>query len=210
MKEMPLPPYAPTLLNSMRAVGYTFEAALADIIDNSISAKATKIRVRFDPYGTPYVVIIDNGTGMDKDELIKAMRHGSQDPNMPRDAWDMGRFGLGLKTASLSQCRRLTVVSKKNGKLSACMWDLDLVEKRENWILGVLDMSEAENLRFVDQLGKNGTIVIWEEFDRLHAGEASLEKSSDRRHGYVATSSGPRFSSISVRRTIDKKGYHIH
>ena len=109
------PPNAEILMQSMRSMGYTFESAVADIIDNSISANATNIEIEFpsDPSHI-YIAIIDDGDGMTKSELIKAMKYGSTNVNDKRDEKDLGRFGLGLKSASLSQCRRLTVISKKN------------------------------------------------------------------------------------------------
>lgn len=111
MKTKPLPPYAPTLIESTRAIGYTLEAAIADIVDNSISASASCTDIFFFPVGDSYIAILDDGCGMDADALETAMRYGSQNPNEKRTANDSGRFGLGLKTASLSQCRTLTVAS---------------------------------------------------------------------------------------------------
>src|SRR5438270_2793659 len=111
----------------MRAIGYSFESALADIIDNSISAGASTIDVHFSPYGEPYVAVMDDGCGISDQKLIEAMRHGSSDPRATRSRSDLGRFGLGLKTASLSQCRRLTVVSKVDSAITAKRWDLDVI-----------------------------------------------------------------------------------
>jgi hypothetical protein len=117
--EICLPPSASDLLESMRALGYSFQAALADLIDNSLSAEAHRVEVHFSPYESPYVAILDNGWGITPEKTTAAMRHGSRDPRLPREAGDLGRFGLGLKTASLSQCRRLTVISLR--------WDIDHV-----------------------------------------------------------------------------------
>ena len=103
-----LPPIAPTLIESTRAIGYSLEAAIADIIDNSIAAKANSVSISFFPLHGAYISILDNGTGMDADELTRAMQYGSQNPLDERNVTDLGRFGLGLKTASLSQCRVLT------------------------------------------------------------------------------------------------------
>lgn len=107
-------PTADVLMISMRSMGYTFEAAIADIIDNSISAEASKIIIKFpvDPADC-YIAICDNGAGMDSIELFDAMKYGSNIKGYVRDEKDLGRFGLGLKAASLSQCRKLTVISKK-------------------------------------------------------------------------------------------------
>lgn len=113
-------PTADVLMNSMRAMGYSFEAAIADIVDNSVSAQARNIVLRFpiDPSDC-CVAVCDDGIGMNKKELLDAMKYGSQLKSANRSEDDLGRFGLGMKAASLSQCRRLTVASKKDGKLSA-------------------------------------------------------------------------------------------
>ncbi len=143
MKEIHLPPLAPTLIESLRAIGYLFETAIADLIDNSISAGSGKIEIQFRPFDNPYVAVIDDGCGMTSDELVQAMRHGCQHPVYERDWKDLGRFGLGMKTASLSQCRRLTVASIKNGDLSAGCWDIDIIDARKDWILITLSPEEA-------------------------------------------------------------------
>ena len=176
--EICLPPCASDLLESMRALGYSFEAALADLIDNSLSADAHRIEVHFSPYESPYVAMLDDGSGMTSEETTAAMRHGSRDPRQVRDAQDLGRFGLGLKTASLSQCRRLTVVSLKEGVLSARRWDLDYVAQRQDWMLLKLDDAEVDALPLVGELRAqgHGTVVVWQEFDRLAASERSLER----------------------------------
>jgi hypothetical protein len=175
--EIYLPPSAPDLLESMRAIGYSFEAALADLIDNSIAADARAINVRFSVSGEPYVAIIDDGNGMSPAELTTAMRHGSTNPSQARDALDLGRFGLGLKTASLSQCRTLTVISLQDGALSARRWDLDHVANRNNWILLKIPEVQARALPHVNELiaQQHGTIVLWQQFDKLAAGGESVQ-----------------------------------
>ncbi len=178
MRELMITPYAPSFIESMRAVGYSLESALADIVDNSISAQATLVRIEFRPFDEPYVAILDNGKGMNSDELTQAMRHGGKGPIEMRSPQDLGRFGLGLKTASLSQCRKLWVVSlKEKKKLSALCWDLDLVSKKKDWVLWVSDNEEEiKSLPHVEDIVRqgHGTVVIWQELDRLAAGELSL------------------------------------
>lgn len=161
----------------MRAIGYSFESALADIVDNSISADAKTIQIRFLPYGEPYVAVLDDGDGMTPEMLVEAMRHGSKDPRLVRASSDLGRFGLGLKTASLSQCRRLTVVSKRDRVISARRWDLDVVEKRQDWILTGVRPAELNSMPHYNELREMpaGTLVLWQVFDRLAAGESSIE-----------------------------------
>ena len=102
---------------TLMRIGYDFNSAIADVIDNSISANAKCIEVYSPPpEGEPFIRILDDGIGMDRDELIQNMRIGCKDPHDIRHAGDLGRFGSGMKTASFSQARRLTVVTKKKGK----------------------------------------------------------------------------------------------
>ena len=100
MRDIDLPPYAPMLIESTRAIGYSLEAAIADVIDNSVTAKAKNISIEYVPFNEPYIAIIDNGYGMTEQKLTESMRYGCTDPNAQRDSNDMGRYGLGLKTAS--------------------------------------------------------------------------------------------------------------
>ncbi len=171
-------PRADILVESTRSIGYTFESALADIIDNSIGNGATHIDVRFSSIDPKYIAILDDGCGMIPDELIIAMRYGSKNVNDQRAESDLGRFGLGLKTASLSQCRKLTVISKKNNVISAASWDLDFIIEQQGWSLKVYDYDEMVNQYnkaipgILDQLNsyESGTIVIWEDFDKMLEG----------------------------------------
>jgi hypothetical protein len=161
-----------SLMESMRAVGYTVESAIADLIDNSISANADVIEVKYDASEYPFVAILDNGWGMTPDELTNAMRHGSRNPADNRNPSDLGRFGLGLKTASLSQCRKLTVVSKKEGVVSARQWDLDYVHSSGRWFVIVPSKPDLIKLPLYTQLMsmEHGTLVTWQDLDRLTAG----------------------------------------
>ncbi|WP_084062731.1 ATP-binding protein [Arenimonas malthae] len=169
--ELTLRPSAARLLESMRDIGYSFESALADIIDNSISAGAKTIDVvnDLDEETGPFLAVLDDGRGMSPAELTSAMQHGSRSPLEVRDAGDLGRFGLGLKTASFSQCRRLTVVSRQGGQLTGRCWDLDLVKARDEWILKLLDDDQIAGLPLVGRIGPQGTLVLWQKLDRLDA-----------------------------------------
>jgi hypothetical protein len=179
MKIIKCPPYAPVLMESTRALGYSLEAAIADLIDNSISAQASQIKINFFPIGNPFLNIVDNGTGMSSDQLTLAMRYGSSSPLDERNKNDMGRFGLGMKTASLSQCRSMTVASLKDGELEARCWDLNEIYKSGEWDLQALDIEQINNLQCIDQLKafSSGTIVIWQNLDRMFAGDLSPEQS---------------------------------
>jgi hypothetical protein len=171
LERLNLPPLAPVLLESMRAIGYSPATAIADLVDNSITAQASTVDVRFPPGRPSAIGILDDGTGMSHADLLEAMRHGSRSPTEHRVATDLGRFGLGLKTASLSQCRRLTVVTRKLGHTAALVWDLEEVKRSENWTVGVLGPGEIENVPFVHELGRSGTLVVWEDLDRIAAGD---------------------------------------
>jgi hypothetical protein len=161
-----------SLIESMRAVGYSVEAAIADLIDNSISAQADLVEIKYDASDDPFVAILDNGWGMAPDQLTEAMRHGSKNPSDTRDLYDLGRFGLGLKTASLSQCRRLTVVSKKGEAISARRWDLDVVQQSGRWLVVVPELKDIDLLPMFSRLKTrdSGTLVVWQDLDRLTAG----------------------------------------
>ena len=170
-------PTADVLMTSMRSMGYSFESAVADIIDNSISAHANQISVRFpvDP-SECYVAICDNGEGMTSEELFDAMKYGSENKRDGRSSDDLGRFGLGLKSASLSQCRRLSVVSKKNGSLSAFIWDLDVIEQKRDWYVIECSAEKIKEIRFSGYLDdqESGTVVLWENFDFMQKSSGNV------------------------------------
>lgn len=177
-KDTLIDPRADMLMGSMRSMGYSFEAAIADIIDNSISAKATSIRLLFPstPLDKLAVAIIDDGIGMSKDTLIEAMRYGSTASEDIRDENDLGRFGLGLKSASLSQCKLLTVVSFFNGQISALSWNYDYILEKKKWIAQELSQSEIADLPYYQEFAnqREGTLVLWQNFDMLHKSNEGL------------------------------------
>ena len=186
-------PTADILMNSMRSMGYSFESAIADIIDNSISAKASLIKIKFpvDPNDI-FIAICDNGVGMSSNELFDAMKYGSAMKGSCRDESDLGRFGLGLKAASLSQCRKLTVVSKKNNEISAYVWDLDHIEQEEKWSIGKCTDEEIKKIKYVDFLEDfdSGTVVLWEGFDFIEKATGNvyteLSKCQESTSNYIA------------------------
>jgi hypothetical protein len=154
-------------INSYRSFGYNLQTAIADIIDNSISAAAKNIWIEYCWAGSDsYLTICDDGNGMDLPDLVDALTPGSKDPEHLRVESDLGRFGLGLKTASFSQCKRLTVLSKTaTTEMVKRCWDLDYVNEVERWeLLNYLsDDRLAEPLNVIAK----GTLVIWEKLDRL-------------------------------------------
>lgn len=161
----------------MRDLGYSLETAVADLIDNSISAGASEIKIFCDlSEDTPILCVIDNGCGMAEEELIAAMRHGTSNPKSPRKTTDLGRFGLGLKTASFSQCRSLSVISRKDSRMCGAEWNLDLIDKQDDWLLNIFDEKEITALPYVGYLPPKGTIVLWRELDRLFEDETGTKR----------------------------------
>lgn len=166
-------------MQSLRAVGYTIQAALADLIDNSIAAGARTVAIDFDAATPGYVATVDDGRGMDEATLVAAMRFGSRDPRETRSGMDLGRFGLGLKTASLSQCRRFTVASIQAGGLSLARWDLDECERRGTWWLERPPPSDLPREVLDALMAKGtGTAIVWERLDRLPT--AGMDAAFDR------------------------------
>ena len=158
-------------MGSLRSMGYSFESAIADVIDNSISAHASKVQVLFptSPLADLAVGIMDNGEGMSNEELLEAMRYGSMASEEQRADDDLGRFGMGLKSASLSQCRRLTVISFDGIEYHGYRWDYSFIIEKQDWIIQELSKEEIELVPFADAfiLQKAGTLVVWDDFDVL-------------------------------------------
>ncbi|WP_413856039.1 ATP-binding protein [Candidatus Aalborgicola defluviihabitans] len=164
------PPRAAAMLESLRGLGYSTAAALADIVDNSISAGATEARVEFVWDGAnSRISILDDGRGMDDGELESALRLGDKNPLDARDARDLGRFGMGLKTASFSQCRRLTVASTKDGVQSCLRWDLEELVARpdSDWLLFEGPAKGSKPYLTALKGKRSGTLVLWESMDRI-------------------------------------------
>jgi len=163
------PPKASAMIEALRGLGYTTPTALADIIDNSIAASAKRVSLTFSWNGAASRISVqDDGAGMDAMELDRAMRLGDRSPLEVRASTDLGRFGLGLKTASFSQCRRLTVASRKYGTAPSCLrWDLDVLANSsdDGWHLLEVPL-EAMNGR-PDSWTDSGTLVVWEVLDGL-------------------------------------------
>lgn len=161
-------PDAPRLINGLRDTGYNFRTAAADIIDNSIAANATKVNIEIElrPDGRKIVYFGDNGNGMSADELYGAMRYGAPERENPES---LGKFGLGMKTASSSVCRCFTIISKKSGEteLNKLAWDLDHVEKTTLWQMSRDPITDEETESFEELCGEHGTLVVWSKCDRI-------------------------------------------
>ncbi|WP_439519605.1 ATP-binding protein [Hydrogenophaga sp.] len=169
-------PNPAALIEAMRSLGYTLETAVADIVDNSLSHGASNVHIQFDWAGPASTVSIsDDGNGMSEKRLVEAMRAGSHDPRAERAAGDLGRFGLGLKTASFSQASRLSVMTRAKGLPEAIrVWDLPHVSKVNDWLL-LREVSASASLQAEWMRSQSsGTCVVWEGVDRL-VGDASAD-----------------------------------
>ena len=162
IKKIALPPEAGSVIESTRSLGYSFHDAVADIVDNSVSAGAEHIDIMCDyDCAYPYLSVLDDGCGMDDSELRAAMTYGSKNPLDHRDDSDLGRFGLGLKVASLSQCSCLTVLSKKNGEVNGYCWDLKEVRRDNQWNVLVVDYRDVQGMQIEKLLTyEAGTLVF--------------------------------------------------
>lgn len=200
-------PRAESLVESLRAFGYATETAVADLVDNSITAEAATIDVRLRWAGNEsWIAIVDDGLGMDSDRLREAMRPGTISPSTPRRASDLGRFGLGLKTASFSQCRRLVVMSATTtSSLAARTWDLDHVVRVGGWQL--LTKLRSEDRALWDELhgDKPGTVVLWRQLDRLVVSSDSQNEQAEA-HFYTVADRVARHLGITFHRYITGPG----
>jgi len=176
MKYHNIEPNPAALLSSLRDIGYNVETAIEDLIDNSITAKASRIDIRMIwNSGEPWMGILDNGGGMTDAGLKKAMTLAGNNPLEQRDENDLGRFGLGLKTASFSQCKKLTVITFNNKQLSAAEIDLVEVEKNSDkgFRVGILEDGDIQSLKVLKRdfsefiSSKQGTLVLWQNMDRI-------------------------------------------
>jgi hypothetical protein len=185
-------PSPASLVESMRDIGYSMESAVADIVDNSIAAEGNQLHLKYSwNSGDPWFAIADNGWGMSGPELADAMRLGCRNPLTRRAEGDLGRFGLGLKTASFSQCRLITVISLKDGDLSALEWDLDLIAEHpgNGWRIRRLDLNDpirTQERSLTEQYlaGRSGTVILWRKLDRFDGVEKKLTQlvSATRSH----------------------------
>jgi len=177
------PPRARAMLEALRGLGYSTAAALADVIDNSVSAGASDVYVRFDwNEESSRVSILDDGRGMSDQELEAAMTLGAKNPLDERAPTDLGRFGMGLKTASFSQCRRLTVASRREGGEVACLrWDLDAIAADPEGRWRMFEGPCPDSERFLEPLFRvwSGTLVLWESIDRIVTPGCTLNHFAD-------------------------------
>lgn len=202
-------PGAAAMIETFRAIGYSLETAVADIVDNSISAAAGNIWInRVWKGGESIITIKDDGHGMSGDEIIQAMRPGAQNPLMIRQETDLGRFGLGLKTASFSQCRTLSVMSKvTRGKVEYWTWSLDHVAQCDRWELvhWLPDGFETE----LDDM-ESGTVVIWTDLDRIIPLTTKVDNENAKRKFSEAFDRVKKHLSMTYHRFLENKSIAIY
>ncbi len=197
IKSIPVPPTPLRLIESLTQIGYSFHTAIADLVDNSIQADSSEIYIDMciNESDEPYVVICDNGRGMDKKQMIEAMRFGSKEKYSERD---LGKFGLGLKTASLSQCRILTIISKpriqleSKSRLNICKWDINYVYGNDEWHILNPKGSELENHEklilktYEEKISNGGTLVIWSDMKEFLPDLYNSDE--DKKHRFIVDS----------------------
>ena len=196
-------------INSFRAFGYDLPKSIADIIDNSISAWAKNVWIDYKWEGKKsWIKIKDDGIGMDKSTLINAMTPGSIDPENERSVNDLGRFGMGLKTASFSQCKSVSVITKTDHTdIIYRTWDLDFVNQAGNWHL--LDyLPEEKFINDLDALA-SGTTVLWFKLDRVF-GKVDSENFSAKIEFYKKFEDVENYLRLIFHRFIEKEKIGIY
>lgn len=202
-------PNPKSTINSYRSFGYNLSTAISDIIDNSISANANEISLEYKWNGqNSFISICDNGIGMNQSELVLAMTPGSKDPEEERSEKDLGRFGMGLKTASFSQCKRLTCITKKEGyaTIKRC-WDIDYINAENEWQL-IDYVSENSFLEKIENQ-KSGTLVLWEKLDRI-VGNAEVNNESVKNAFYHEMINVKHHLSLVFHKFIESKRIKIY
>lgn len=175
-------PNVGNFIESIRDIGYSFEVAVADLVDNSITAGCSELQILLVPEPDLVFSLLDNGIGMSEYEIVEAMRLASRNPKELRNKTDLGRFGLGLKTASFSQCRKLTVISKKDSIISCRQWDLDYISEQNQWLLITPeDYSHVPLFKELNEL-ESGTLVCWQIIDRCDKTNLSRTVDQVRKH----------------------------
>jgi Histidine kinase-, DNA gyrase B-, and HSP90-like ATPase len=202
-------PNPAALFQTFRAMGYGLETALADILDNAISADAKNIYVHFLWEGIhSKITIQDDGKGMSNPEIIEAMRPATKNATERRLKTDLGRFGMGLKTASFSQCRRLTLISKQNkGAIQYWSWDLDYMQTAQAWDL--LQIEPPKRCLQQLDLQDSGTIVLWENMDNF-IGNAHTHPVEGQKRFLEAGDKVKKHLAMIFHRYIEQEKVHLY
>ncbi len=172
----PKEPHAGRTIAAFARIGYKLSEAVADIVDNSVDAHARKVLIRFfcTNDNVRRIVIVDDGDGMFEETLLSAMQFGA---NMEHAPTDLGKFGIGMKSASFSQCRCLSVVSMRDGQAAGRRWTVESIAN--GWRCERLHPADAQELLHSDwgdvRVRKHGTAVIWDDLDRIDVGSSGLD-----------------------------------
>lgn len=203
-RQLTLPPDEEKAGDIFSRLGYRIADAIADLIDNSVDAEARNVHVRFirSTHGIHSVVVADNGRGMSSDELTEAMRFGSRSR---KTGGQLGKYGIGLKSASLSQADRVTVLSRQGRRMTGRRWTLENV--KDNWTCEVLfekEVREAFAIPFGEfTITEAGTIVIWEELEHLQALPNHVDAVMARTKKELLTELGIKFHRFIESRRLD-------
>ncbi|MFI0826696.1 ATP-binding protein [Streptomyces roseolus] len=168
------------MVASLSSLGYSLPTAIADLVDNSISANASNVEIDFTWAGSAsWISVTDDGCGMSEEALVTAMTVAARGPSTKRSAHDLGRFGVGLKSASFSQSRRLTVATAAQGNWRTRTWDLEVVERFGEWrLLHDPGQETTELLTRLTRDRNHGTVVLWERLSGYHG--TSVSKSDEK------------------------------
>ncbi|MEG0693111.1 MAG: ATP-binding protein [Oscillospiraceae bacterium] len=211
MQEKPfveLTPDAHLLMSSLRSVGYKPETAIADIVDNCITAGADVVKIHFIWAGkASKIFICDNGMGMDQETLIKSMKIGAYSPNLVRAKNDLGRFGMGMKTAAFSMGKKLEVVSKINNNFSNACWDLSFIEADASGLWKLLIHKDTEFAKYLDDWS-NGTVIVIDSLDRIIP-ENNSESPKAKNSFYVLVDTVSKHLGLVFHRFIEENSLQI-
>lgn len=205
-------PHPAGTIASLKQLGYTIESAVADLVDNSIAAQAHNIDVVFTWNGREsWVAVVDDGHGMTEDELVTAMTIAAKGPGISRDTDDLGRFGMGLKTASFSQARQLIVMTAPSGgRPSVRAWDLEFVISSGEWRL--LQEVAKSDAAILDQLWTgHGTVILWRHLHRFDRAEIAADDADSQRHFYedVRNRIEPHLGMVFARFLTGKRDFNL-
>lgn len=166
-----LPPQGGATVKAWSRIGYELQDAIADLIDNSIDAGAGRVEISLfrNDHEVTSLTIADDGRGMNADQLGVGMQFGGR---ADHDPGDLGVYGMGLKSASFSQCETMTVITRQGGVTSAARWAAEQIDN--DWACEILDAEgsdvEFRRLCLPKKRPATGTLVVWDKLTRLGVG----------------------------------------
>lgn len=205
------------MIEALRQIGYSLEQSIADLVDNSINANAQNVLIRFVTKGDTIssIIIADDGEGMSASRLSDAMKFGS---NEEAGAESLGKYGMGLKLASLSFARSLTVISRRSKLTNAMRWTIKGISS--GWLCDILDEDDAKDYLESDwsglDLSRHGTLVIWDNIDKLATGDNGIARALRAIRSRLSNHLGLCFhrfiedGSLNISVDIQETGEEIH